>query len=215
VRDVAFRRRLYAGGAAAVRDARDPMIEAARLLDPEARALRKGNEAQEEVKQQAQAVIGRARFALLGESTYPDATFTLRLSYGTVAGYVENGDTVPAITTMEGLYARSAAHHDREPFDLPPRWVGREAALQPDTPLNFVTTCDIIGGNSGSPTVNRAGEFVGIIFDGNIHSLAADFGYDDPLSRALSVHSAGIIAAIRQVYGANALADELVNGHRP
>ncbi len=132
-----------------------------------------------------------------------------------MAGYVENGDAVPAITTMAGLYARSGAHHDREPFDLPPRWVGREAALQPDTPLNFVTTCDIIGGNSGSPVVNRAGEFVGIIFDGNIHSLASDFGYDDLLSRALSVHSAGIIAAIRQVYGANALADELVNGHRP
>ena len=214
VRDVAFRRRLYDSGSAAVRAAHDPMIEAARRVDAEARALRKGMEAQEETKQQAQAVIGRARFALEGESAPPDATFTLRLSYGTVKGYAENGEEVPAITTIAGLYARSAAHHDREPFDLPPRWLARKAALDPATPLNFVTTCDIIGGNSGSPTVNRAGEFTGIIFDGNIHSLAADFGYDDTLSRALSVHSAGIIEAIRQVYGAGALADELVNGHR-
>ena len=214
VRDVAFRRQLDAGGAAAVLAAHDPMIELAREIDGEARALRKNVEAQEETEQQAQAIIGRARFALQGESTYPDATFTLRLSYGTVKGYEENGEAVPALTTIAGLYARSAAHHDREPFDLPPRWVERRAALDPATPLNFVTTCDIIGGNSGSPTVNRAGEFVGIIFDGNIHSLAADFGYDETQSRALSVHSAGIIAAIRQVYGANALADELGRGHR-
>ncbi len=214
VRDVAERRRLYQGGAAAVAAARDPMIELARLVDPEARTLRKLMEAQDEVKQQAQAVIGRARFALEGTSNYPDATFTLRLSYGTVKGYEEAGKPVAALTDFAGLYRRSAEHHDREPFDLPPRWIERRAALALATPLNFVSTCDIIGGNSGSPTVNRAGEFVGIIFDGNIHSLASDFGYDDSQCRALSVHSAGIIEALRKVFGAGALADELVNGHR-
>ncbi len=214
VRDVSFRHRLYDGGAAAVAAAPDPMIELARSIDDEARALRKTVEAQDEVKRQAQAVIGRARFALDGTSSYPDATFTLRLSYGTVKGYEENGAPVAPITDFAGLYRRSDDHHGREPFNLPPRWIARKAELDLSTPLNFVTTCDIIGGNSGSPTVNRAGEFVGIIFDGNIQSLSADFGYDDIQSRALSVHSAGIIEALRKVFGAESLADELVSGHR-
>jgi len=215
VRDVAFRRKLYAGGSAAVAAADDPMIELARSIDDEARSLRKIAEAQDEVKQQAQAVIGRARFALEGTSTYPDATFTLRLAYGTVKGYEENGEEVAPLTNFAGLYERAASHHDRAPFDLPPRWVAKQAALNLQTPLNFVSTCDIIGGNSGSPTVNAAGEFVGIIFDGNIESLASDFGYQDPQSRAVSVHSAGILEALRKVYGVNTLADELVSGHRP
>jgi len=214
VRDVAFRRQLYAGGAPAVLAARDPMVELARLIDDESRALRKTYEAQNEIKQQAQAAIGKARFALEGTSTYPDATFTLRLSYGAVRGYEENGAAVPSITTIAGLYQRSEEHKDREPFDLAPRWVGKQKALNLDTPLNFVSTCDIIGGNSGSPTVDRKGEFVGIIFDGNIQSLVEDLAYEDVQMRALSVHSAGILEALRKVYGVNALADELVNGHR-
>jgi len=214
VRDVAFRRQLYAGGAPAALAAHDPMIELARLIDDESRALRKTYEAQNEIKQQAQAAIGRARFAIEGTSTYPDATFTLRLSYGVVKGYEENGAAVPAMTQIAGLYQRSQEHGNHEPFDLTPRWVEKKPAVNMATPINFVTTCDIIGGNSGSPTVNMKGEFVGIIFDGNIQSLTEDLAYDDVQSRALSVHSAGILEALRKVYGVNALADELVNGRR-
>ena len=214
VRDVAFRKKLYEGGAAAVAAAKDPLIELARALDPESRVLRKTLEAQEEIKQQAQAIIGKARFAIQGASSYPDATFTLRLSYGPVLGYEENGAHVPALTTFAGLYERNASHHTREPFDLPPSWIAKKAALDLATPFNFVTTCDIIGGNSGSPTVNRAGEFVGIIFDGNIQSLSGDFGYEEVQARALSVHSAGILEALRKVFEVPALVNELVIGHR-
>ncbi len=149
-----------------------------------------------------------------GTSTYPDATFTLRLSYGAVKGYVENGAAVPSMTTIGGLYRRSEEHRGREPFDLPPRWGERKTARNMDPPMNFVSTCDILGGNSGSPTVDRKGEFVGIIFDGNIQSLPEDLYYEDVQSRSLSVHSAAIIEALRKVYDVNVLADELVNGHR-
>ena len=214
VRDVAFRKKLYTGGAAAVTAAHDPMIEVARLIDTEARALRKIVEAQTEIKQQAQALIGKARFALEGANTYPDATFTLRLSYGTVKGYEENGAPIAPMTTFAGLYARSAEQDNKSPFDLPPRWVAKKSALDLNVPFNFVSTNDIIGGNSGSPIVNQKAEFVGIIFDGNIQSLSADFGYDDKQSRALSVHSAGILEALKKVYEVPALVSELTQGHR-
>ncbi|MEI6051736.1 MAG: S46 family peptidase [Opitutaceae bacterium] len=214
VRDLAVRKKLYEGGAAAVAASHDPMIEIARLIDIEARSLRKLVEAQNEVKQQAQAIIGKARFAIEGASNYPDATFTLRLSYGTVKGYEENGAPVAAMTTLGGLYDRSAAQDNKPPFDLPPRWVARKSALDLNVPYNFVSTNDIIGGNSGSPIVNKKAEFVGIIFDGNIQSLSADFGYDDKQSRALSVHSAGILEALKKVYEVPALVSELTQGHR-
>jgi hypothetical protein len=214
VRDVAFRKKLYTDGAAAVTAAHDPMIEVARLIDTEARALRKIVEAQTEIKQQAQALIGKARFALEGANTYPDATFTLRLSYGTVKGYEENGAPIAPMTTFAGLYARSAEQDNKSPFDLPPRWVAKKSALDLNVPFNFVSTNDIIGGNSGSPIVNQKAEFVGIIFDGNIQSLSADFGYDDKQSRALSVHSAGILEALKKVYEVPALVSELTQGHR-
>ena len=214
VRDAAFRKQLYEGGAAVVAAAKDPMIELARAIDPESRSLRKTAEGQGEIKQQAQAIIGKARFAVQGTSVYPDATFTLRLSYGPVVGYEENGVHVPAHTTIAGLYERNAAQHNKEPFDLPARWLAKQGALDLSTPYNFVSTADIIGGNSGSPTVNTAGEFVGIIFDGNLQSLSGDFGYEDVQSRSLSVHSAGILEALRKVYEVPALANELVNGHR-
>ncbi|MBI5382832.1 MAG: S46 family peptidase [Opitutae bacterium] len=214
VRSVEFRRKLYAGGSDAVKTARDPMIELARLIDAEARGLRKTLETQDEIKQQAQGAIARARFALEGTSNYPDATFTLRLSYGAVRGYDEDGKFIPALTNFAGLYERSASQHNRPPFDLPPRWSERKAALNLATPFNFVSTCDIIGGNSGSPTVNRAGEFVGIIFDGNLQSLVGSFAYEDVYNRALSVHSAAIIESLRKIYDAPALADELLNGKR-
>jgi hypothetical protein len=214
VRDVAFRKKLYEGGAAAVAAAKDPLIEVARTIDAEARSLRKIAEAQAEVKQQSQAAIGKARFAVEGTSNYPDATFTLRLSYGTVKGYEENGQKIPATTNIGGLYQRNADQRNKPPFDLPPRWVQKKSALDLSVPFNFVSTNDIIGGNSGSPVVNRAAEFVGIIFDGNIQSLSADFGYEDVQSRALSVHSAGILEALKKVYEVPTLVNELVNGKR-
>ena len=168
------------------------------LIDRPARAARKVFDTNDEAKQQAYAQIAKARFALEGTSTYPDATFTLRLSYGTVRGYEENGKQVPAFTDFAGLYARSAEHENKEPFDLPPRWIERKDKLSLGTRFNFVCDADIIGGNSGSPVVNQAGQFVGIIFDGNIQSLVLDYVYDDKQARAVSVDSAAIIEALRK-----------------
>lgn len=209
VKDVAFRKKLYEGGRSAVEEAKDPLIELARLIDPQARAVRKIIETQTEIKQQAYAQIGKARFAVKGTDTYPDATFTLRLAYGAVKGYEEDGKQIPFETTFAGLYERSAEHNNRPPFDLPPRWVERKNRLDLNVPFNFVNTADIIGGNSGSPVVNRAAELVGIIFDGNIQSLVLDLAYTDQQARAVSVHSRGIIEALRKVYDAADLADEL------
>jgi hypothetical protein len=209
VKSVPFRKESYEKGMEAVDAARDPMIELARIVDPEARELRKVIEAQNEIKQQAQAQIGKARFAKEGTSQYPDATFTLRLAFGVVKGYEEDGRQIPFQTTFEGLFRRAAEHNNKPPFDLPERWIKRKSKLDLKTPLNFINTADIIGGNSGSPVVNRAGEFVGIIFDGNIQSLVSDFYYTEKQSRALAVHSQGIIEALRKVYDAGALADEL------
>jgi hypothetical protein len=214
VRDVAFRRRLYEGGAAAVTDAHDPMIELARLIDPESRRLRQVFEAQTEAKQEANAALARARNTIFGVSGYPDATFTLRLSFGTVKGYEENDQNVAPFTTFGGLYAKSAAMKNHEPFDLTPTWLKRRSSLSLKTPLDFVSTDDIIGGNSGSPVVNRAGEFVGIIFDGNLQSLPWDYAYTDKQGRAISVDSAAILAALQHVYAAKPLAHELVTGRR-
>jgi hypothetical protein len=214
VKTVDFRKQLYQGGGSAVDAARDPMIELARSVDAEARAVRKIMETQGETKQQAHARIAKARLAVEGTSTYPDATFTLRLSFGPVKGYEESGKRVPFQTTFAGLYQRSAEHGNRPPFDLPQRWVKRKGKLDLSTPLNFVCTADIIGGNSGSPVVNRNGEFVGIIFDGNIQSLVADFAYTEVQGRAVSVSSPGIVEALRKVYDAKALAEELTRGKR-
>ncbi len=215
VGDVAVRRQLYAGGADAVAAAADPMIELARRVDAEARAVRTAVETQDERKRQAHAVLARARFALQGISAYPDATFTLRLAYGTVKGYQENGRDIPPLTTYAGLYARAAEMDHRPPFDLPALWTKRKSALNLATPLNFVGTHDIIGGNSGSPVVNRAGELVGVIFDGNIYSLVLDFAYDDTLARSISVDSRGILEALRKVYRARPLVMELETGRMP
>ena len=214
VRDVAFRKQLYSGGAAAVAAAKDPMIELARLLDTESRALRKVAEDQGEVKQQAHAAISRARNALLGTSGYPDATFTLRLSYGTVKGYEDGGKTIAPFTTFGSLYQRAKEMNHVPPFDLPPAWEKRKSRLDLKTPFNFVSTCDIIGGNSGSPVVNRAGEFVGIVFDGTLGSLPWDYAFSDKTGRATSVHSAAILEALNKVYGAKNVAKELVSGQR-
>jgi len=214
VRDVAFRKRLYEGGAAAVAAANDPLIEMARMMDADARALRKVAEAQGEVRQQGHAAIVRARQSLLGNAGYPDATFTLRLSFGVVRGYEEEGKPVPAFTTFGELYRRAAEMKNRPPFDLPPLWEKRKRYLDLATPMDFVSTCDLIGGNSGSPVVNRAGEFVGIIFDGNLQSLPWDELYSDQQGRSISVHSAAILEALSKVYRATDLAQELVSGRR-
>ncbi len=212
VRDVAFRKQLYDGGAAAVKAANDPMIELARLVDTNARALRKVAEEQGEVKEQAHAAIEQAKHLLDAGQSYPDATFTLRLAFGTVKGYEENGQQVRPFTTIGSLYAKAAAMNNRPPFELTPPWKEAETKLDPNTPLDFVSTCDIIGGNSGSPVVNRAGEFVGIIFDGNLQSLPWDEVYSDKQGRSISVDSAAILEALEKVYGMQALAQELRTG---
>jgi hypothetical protein len=212
LKDVALRKKLYAGTAADLAAARDPMIELARLVDPEARRLRKIGETEDEKKRQAYARIAAAKFALEVTNAYPDATFTLRLAFGLVKGYQEDGRKLPFQTTLAGLYERAAQHHEKPPFDLTPRWTKRKSRLDLATPFNFVSTADIIGGNSGSPVVNRQGEFVGIIFDGNIQSLVLDFVYTEELARALAVNSQSIIEALRKVYDAKDLADELLKG---
>jgi hypothetical protein len=213
LKDVAERKKLYSGGQAAIEASDDPMIQFARLVDGPGRELRKTMETEvDEVKRSAHGEIAKAKFALEGTNTYPDATFTLRLSFGPVKGYVEDGKKIPFETTFAGLYERSAANNNQSPFDLPPRWVERKSKLDLKTPFNFVCTADIIGGNSGSPVINRNAELVGIIFDGNIQSLALDFAYDDIVSRAVSVHSAGIVEALRKVYDATGLVEELVSG---
>ena len=204
VRDAAFRKSLYEGAAAAVAAAHDPMIELARLVDDEARALRKIFDTQNEAKQEAYAAIARARNLLLGTDGYPDATGTLRMSFGTVKGYEEDNKPVAPFTDFAGLFARAAAMDNRPPFDLTPSWAARRARLNLATPLDFVSTADIIGGNSGSPVVNRAGEFVGIIFDGNLESLPWDYAYGDTQGRATSVDSAAILHALDKIYGAQA-----------
>ncbi len=211
VKDVAVRKQLYAVDGAAMEKAaqKDPLLALVRTLDVEARTARKLSEEQNEGKEQAQAKISRVRYVVDGTRVYPDATFTLRFAFGQVKGYEEGGARVPAFTTLDGLYVRSTEHAGREPFDLPSRWLKQKAQVTLTTPFNFVSTADIIGGNSGSPTLNRAGEFVGIIFDGNLQSLVADFAYSSAQSRALSVDARAIIESLRHVYGADALADEL------
>jgi hypothetical protein len=212
LKDVAARKDLYGKDAAALKATHDPMLDVARVIDAPAREARKIHEAQEETKQQAYAEIAKVRFAVEGTSNYPDATFTLRLSYGTVRGYEEDGKQISAFTNFEGLYQRSAEHENQPPFDLPQRWIDKKASLNPQTQFNFVSDADIIGGNSGSPVVNKANEFVGIIFDGNIQSLVLDCIFSDKQARAVSVDSAAISEALRKVYEANALADELESG---
>lgn len=216
VRDVAFRKKLYEGGTNAVDAAKDPMIELARLVDPDARALRKVADEQSEIKQEAHGAIARAANALLGTggSRYPDATGTLRLSFGVVKGYEEDKQHVAPFTTLAGLYERSKEMKNRPPFDLPASWEAARGKLNLKTPYNFVSTADIIGGNSGSPVVNRNGEFVGIIFDGNLQSLPWDYAFDDKQGRATSVDSASIIEGLDKVYHAKGLVKELLDGKR-
>jgi hypothetical protein len=186
------------------------MILLAKAVDKEARAVRKIIEEQiEEPKRQAYDKIGKAKFAVDGTGTYPDATFTLRLSFGTVKGYEEDGKHVPFETHFTGLYETAKKHNNQYPFDLPQRWIDRKSKLNLKVPFNFVCTADIIGGNSGSPVINKDAEVVGLVFDGNIQSLVWDFVYTEQQGRTVAVCSQAIPEALRAVYDAGPLADEM------
>lgn len=209
--DAAFRRKLIEGGEEAVTASTDPMIVLARKLDPMRREFNKWVEDNvSSVRQRAGEQLGKARFAVYGKTVYPDATFTLRLSYGQVKGYPMNGTVAPPVTTLYGLYDRAYSFGLKGPWVLPPRWLESRSKLDLQTPLNFVTTNDIIGGNSGSPVINRSGEVVGLIFDGNIESLVGDFVYEGETNRAVAVHTAAMTEALRQIYGAKRILDELL-----
>ena len=210
LKDVAVRKRLAEGGMKAIQDSTDPMIQLAKMIDPEARRIRQAFEQQvDEPQRQAYSKIAKARFAVYGSSVYPDATFTLRLAFGEAKGYTEGGERIPWTTTLGGTYEHAAEHGNKYPFELPNVWNERKAQLNLSTPFNFVNTADIIGGNSGSPVINRQGQVVGIIFDGNIESLIWDYIYTDQQARAVAVHSAGILEALRKIYQANGLVAEL------
>ncbi|MGW8257034.1 MAG: S46 family peptidase, partial [Thermoguttaceae bacterium] len=216
LQDVALRKKLAAGGLKAVNSSTDPMIIMVRLLDGPARRVRKNYEQQvEEPLRQAYAKIADARFKLYGTNVYPDATFTLRLAFGQVKGYEEQGKTIPPWTIIAGAYQHAEQHNNQPPFQLPELWLKRKDQLNLDTPMNFVSTVDIIGGNSGSPVINRDAELVGLIFDGNIQSLVWDYCFNDVQGRAVAVDSSVIIEALQKVYDAQALADEILNGRLP
>jgi len=208
--DVAVRKALLDGGEAAVAASTDPMVAAARRTDPLAREMRRyQHDELESALTTAGEKLGKARFLVYGKNTYPDATFTLRLSYGTVDGFPYNGTIAPPFTTYYGLYDRAASFSNKAPFNLTAKQIAGRDKLDLTTPLDFVATGDIIGGNSGSPVVNRDAELVGLVFDGNIESLAGDFVYEGTKNRTVAVHSAGMIEGLRKLYGADALADEL------
>jgi hypothetical protein len=208
--DVGVRRALYAGGKEAVEAANDPLIALARLFDAENRALRQRYENEvDAVEKEAYAKVAAAQFAVLGDSVYPDATFTLRVTFGQVKGYEENGVEVPPFTELGGLYVRGAERDNLPPWEVPERWLESKDELALDTECNFVATLDIIGGNSGSPVIDAEGEVVGLIFDGNIQSLVLDIAYEEEQARAVSVDARAIIEALNKVYDMPELASEL------
>jgi len=210
LKDPEYRKELAKGGKTAIDTSTDPMIVVAREIDSKAREVRKRYESEVTGVERANyAKIARALFETEGTKLYPDATFTLRLSYGAVQGYMENGKKVPPFTTLGGLYARADSFKQEFPYNLPPRWLEKKSALDLNTPFNFVSTNDIIGGNSGSPAINQNGELVGLIFDGNIQSLVGDFMYDASVNRAISVDSRGMLEVLKKVFGANDIVAEL------
>jgi hypothetical protein len=214
--DVAVRKQLYAGGVEAIETSSDPLIVLARSVDPGARAARKiyDNEV-EDVERQEGAKIAKAHFAEAGFNEPPDATFTLRLSYGAVRGYSQNSQPIPYFTTFAGLYKHAADHGNQPPYRLPKLWTLFKAKLNLDIPLDFVATADTTGGSSGSPLVSQAGEIVGVVFDSNIQALPHNFFFEDRVGRSVSVDVRGIQEALRNLYGATALADELIAGAHP
>jgi hypothetical protein len=210
LKDPEYRKQLAESKWAAIEASTDPMIVVARSIDAKARELRSRYENEVTgVERPNYAKIARARFETEGNKLYPDATFTLRLSYGAVKGYMEDGKKVAPFTTLGGLYDRSANFKAEFPYTLPARWMEKKSALNLNTPFNFVSTNDITGGNSGSPTINQNGELVGLIFDGNIQSIVGDFMFDISVNRAISVDSRGMLEVLRNVFGANEVVDEL------
>jgi hypothetical protein len=213
LRDPALRRSLWEGGAAAVAASDDSFLALARLVDADSRALRATYEDRiASPVRQGSETIARARFALEGTASYPDATFTLRLSYGTVKGWKEGGREVAPFTTLAGAFERNTG---RDPFALPASWLAAKPGLDLSTRFNLVTTNDIIGGNSGSPLVSRDGEAVGLVFDGNIWSLGGTYGFDEALNRTVAVDTAAMVEALSKIYGAERLLRELLAERAP
>ena len=211
LKDVEERKRIAAGGWKAIETSADTLIVLARDIDERSRLVRKEFETTvEELERQAYAEIAKLRFTKFGTSVYPDATFTLRLAFGTVKGIDDSGTKVPAWTTMGDAFEHETAHGGQDPWQLPRSWHTHKSQLGLSTPLNFASTADGVGGNSGSPVVNRAGELVGLIFDSNIPALANEFRHSSDVGgRAISVHSAGMLEAMRKIYDAGQLAQEL------
>jgi hypothetical protein len=208
--DPAERKKLVDGGKASVEASDDAMVRFARAVDAEARKLRKRFEEEvEEPERQAYAEIARLRFQALGRTVPPDATFTLRLAFGTVKGYRVGNEVIPSHTTFGGAFAKAEQQKNIEPYTLPPRWLEGKEKLDPLTPFDFVSTADTIGGNSGSPVLNRAGELVGINFDRNRYGLVRNFVYTDEQARHIAVHSRAVLEALRRLYDAGPLAGEL------
>lgn len=203
------RKELAEKGLDGIKNSTDPLVVLIRDIEPEYRKIREATEAIDEQERQAYAKVTEAKFAVGGDSVYPDATFTLRLSYGAVSGYESKGKQIPAHTELGGAFEHEKVHLQKDPWVLPKSWHAAKEKLNPDIPFNFVSTCDIIGGNSGSPVVSRDGAMVGIIFDGNIESLPGDFYYSDKQARSVSVHIAGVLEAMRKIYNAGHLADQM------
>jgi hypothetical protein len=210
---LAMRKALFEGGAAAVEKSDDPLISLALRVEPRIRELRAWQE--ENIKStetSAGQKIAEARFAVYGKSVYPDATFSLRLGYGRVLGYEEDTTLVPHVTTFFGLFDRAFSFQEKSPYALPKRFKEGKDKLDLSTPLNFVYTADTIGGNSGSPVINRNAEIVGLNFDSNLQKLPNRYMYIDETEggRAIAVHSAGIVEALRKLYGAEKLVAEML-----
>ncbi len=207
LKDIAARKALFEGGKKAIDASKDPLIELFKKIDGDQRAIRKRFEDNvEAIENKNGELIAKARFAVYGTSIYPDATGSHRLSFGSIKGYQEGAKFVKPITTIGGAFER---HTGEDPFALPASWLAAKGKLNPATPFDFVSTNDIIGGNSGSPVFNKNAEIVGLIFDGNIQSLGGDYGFDPAVNRAVSVHAAALTEALDKVYGASRLVEEL------